>query len=343
VNHRTCLAIALCLVASLVRGAAAAPGDGAVPGNDAPAGGPAPTADATRRQIDALIRDAADGRATLGLLQRAIDLSIAFGAPAWNAGDHDACAGFYAKTADSLCAAFDAPAAASGPARVVLTDLRGALDRVAKSADVDANAWTMRYVFDKATVAVGLQSSRSAAMVSLGQQCAARASFRDAADAHADAVACLRELRGLPVEQIPIPCRYAPLALGDALFALRKFDESAAAVVEGLAYIPDLATQGGDLRRRFGDAAMYKALVDDLKAAADVKPDDAPLRFLVGYHLYFTGQRDAAREHLERAQKLDPKLAAAERLLNPPAGDRPPPPAPKVPPTARPLPKNGDL
>ena len=310
---------------------------------DAPPREATPSESATRRQIDALIAAAPGRRATLGLIQRAIDLSIAFGAPTWNNGDHDACARFYVNTGQSLCAAFEARAAASDPARLILKDLRAALDRAAKSTDVDANAWTMRYVFDKTSIAVGLQTGRSSAMVDLGQQSSARSAFPDTADAYADATAALHELDGLPTEQIPIAARFAPFALGDALFAQRRYAESAAAVADGLKYIPDLAAQAGDLRKRFPDPAMYRLLADDLRAAADKKPDDAGLQFLYGYHLFFTGQRPAAKDYLERALKLDPKLSAADKLLNPPATSEPPTERPNKPPTERRPPRNGDL
>src|SRR5438105_4394608 len=103
-----------------------------------------PDESAVRQQVDALIAAAPSHRATLGTLQGAMELSISFGAPAWNARDHDACCRFYVKSGESLSAGFAAKEAATAPARALLDDLKSALDRVHQSTDVDANAWTMR-------------------------------------------------------------------------------------------------------------------------------------------------------------------------------------------------------
>ncbi len=300
-----------------------------------------PDASDTRKQIDALIQDAPDHRATLGLMQTAMELSISYGAPAWNAGDHDACCKFYVKTAQSLCAAFDGPKNASEPAQTILKSLHTALDRVATSTDVDANAWTMRYVFDKTEVAVAVQSGRSAAMAALGSECAARSSYQDATDAYTEASAALHELQGLPIESIKLSTRYTPFALGDALFAQRKYAEAAAAIDDGLKFIPDYAAQAGDIRKNFENPALYRVLIDDLRAAADKKPDDASLQFLYGYHLYFTGQRPQAKAYLERAKKLDSNLTGVGKLLSAPNAVKPPPMIDTPP--VRPLPRNGDL
>src|SRR3954468_10371718 len=104
---------------------AAAPGDEKAPPDDTAV----PDEKTARAGVDALIRGftAAHKPATLGLIEEAIDQSIAFGAPAYNAGDRAACARFYRKTAESLLAAFpdDAtPPAATDPARKALADLR---------------------------------------------------------------------------------------------------------------------------------------------------------------------------------------------------------------------------
>src|SRR2546429_6865887 len=85
----------------------------------------------TRHQVDTLIAAAPNHRATLGTLQGAMELSISFGAPAWNLRDHDACCRFYVKTGESLVAAFaaaDHPDRATPPARAALEDVTSALD-----------------------------------------------------------------------------------------------------------------------------------------------------------------------------------------------------------------------
>ena len=278
-----------------------------------------PAQAAARQAVDGLIKAAPGNRATLGRLNAAMETSINFGAPTWNAGDHAACCHFYVKTGQSLCDAFDAPAGATDPARIILADLHGALDRVSKCTDVDANAWTMRYVFEKTAVAIDLQITRCQQMNALGQQNATRSSFVDAADAFTDATAALHELRGVPLEELPDSCRSTPLALSDALFALQEFPEAAASVEDGLIYLPDLAESKLDLHQHFSDPAAYQALLGALRTAIEQKPTDASLQLLYGYHLFFTGQRDDARPYLQKAQKLDPNLTAPGKLLSAPA------------------------
>jgi tetratricopeptide (TPR) repeat protein len=285
---------------------------------------------ATRAQVDELIRKAPEGRATLGTLQGTIELSISFGAPAWNARDHDACCRFYMKTAESLCTTFAAPERATPAARAALTDLRTALDRAHQSTDVDANAWTMRYAFDKTLLSASIEAQRAIQLLALGQECAARSQFADAGNAFATATASLRELDGQPVDHIPVACRFAPLAWSDALFGQKQYGSAAAAVEQGLHFIPEWPSTKGDLRKHFADSAIYQLLFEDLRAAAARQPGDAPMQFLLGYHLYFTGQRDAARPYFERALKIDAKHAGAARMLeeyDPNRPKRPPPPS----------------
>src|SRR5579862_1494979 len=63
---------------------------------------------ATRQKIDQVIASckADKSKATLGVIVESVELSISFGAPAWNLNDRKACADFYAKTAQSLVDAF---------------------------------------------------------------------------------------------------------------------------------------------------------------------------------------------------------------------------------------------
>jgi tetratricopeptide (TPR) repeat protein len=286
---------------------------------------------ATRARVDELIRKAPDGRATLGTLQGTIELSISFGAPAWNSRDHEACCRFYVKTGESLCAAFAAPERATPAARAALGDLKTALDRVRQSTDVDANAWTMRYAFDKTLVSASIEAQRTIQLLELGQDCAARSQFADAGNACATATASLRELDGQPLEHIPVACRFAPLAWSDALFGQKQYAAAAAAVEQGLHFIPEWPSTKGDLRKHFADAAVYQLLFEDLRAAAAREPNDAPVQFLLGYHLFFTGQRDAAKAYFERALKLDARHAGAARMLEEYDPNRPKRPPPALP------------
>ncbi len=299
-----------------------------------------PTEAEARIQVDNLIDQAPQHRITLGRIEGAMAASISFGAAAWNQGDHAACCRFYVKTGQSLCDAFAGDAAATAPARQVLNDLKSALDRVSKSTDIDANAWTMRFVFDLADIANADEAERSVRLVALGRQCLARSEFHDAATAFSQAATALHELEGQPLERLPVPCRFAPLALGDALFGERRFNEAAAAVEDGLISLPQWPTTAIDIRESFGNHALYELLLDDLRAAVAAHPDDAELQFLLGYQLYFTGRRDEAKSYFQTALKLNPNHSAAKTFLN--ASSAPLKTTPATPPPATPS-RNGDL
>jgi tetratricopeptide (TPR) repeat protein len=86
--------------------------------------------------------------------------------------------------------------------------------------------------------------------------------------------------------------------------------------VDGLHFVPQWPSVNQDIRKHFGDVAVYNLLMDDLRAAAEKNPDDGSLQFLLGYHLYFTGQRDAAKTYFERVLKNDPNHAAAREFLD---------------------------
>lgn len=280
-----------------------------------------------RRQVDRAIAQTPGHRATLGLLEKTMELSISFGAPAWNNADHEACSRFYVKTGQSLCAAFADADQSSPAARGVLDDLKAALDRVKQSTDADENAWTLRFVFDKTAILAGLEAERAARLVALGQASAARSHFVDAASAFSAATDSLHELQGQTLSEIPLPCRYAPLALSEALFGQKQYAQAASAVAEGLTFVPELPAANLDLRTHFADAALYKLLLDDLRATAAAHPDDAGLQLLVGYHLFFTHQREAAKPFLEKALKLDPKNHGAQALIDAYSPSRENPPA----------------
>jgi tetratricopeptide (TPR) repeat protein len=277
---------------------------------------PVPDSAMVRRQIDELINNPPNHKCTLGTLRGAMNLSISYGAPAWNAADHDACAKFYIQTGQSLCKSSPTADSASETARPILDDLKSALKRVDGSDDTDANAWTMRYVFDKTEIGAQTEADRGVRLVGLGEETFARGQYDDAANAFGSATQSLRELDGESLDLIPPLCRYAPLALSDALFAQKKYKESAAAIHEGLHFFPSIGDEKLDLRKHFSDPALYRILSDDLKDAATAHPDDAGLQFLMGYHLYFTGHHEDAKPYFEKSAKLDPNDAGAKQMLD---------------------------
>ncbi|HWE04224.1 MAG TPA: hypothetical protein VG326_17595 [Tepidisphaeraceae bacterium] len=296
----------------------------------------APDAGAVRRQIDARIHSFQNQKkkATLGFIQQAIALSIGYGAEAYNAGDRAGCFQFYAATADSLIAAFPDEKSATESARRALGDLKAARERTLKNTDPDRNAWTMRYAFDKTQIAWELQVGSSQGLMRLGAENFAKSQFEEAQDAYESAIQSLAELDGQTLRQIPIACRFAPLALANTLFAQKQYKAAAEAVTPGLRYLPEWPAITIDLRSLHHDPAEYESLMEDLQAKANAAPQDANLQFLLGYELYFTGKKAAANEQFQRTLKIDPNHAGAKTLLHP--GQRPDDDEPAAPPAKEP-------
>ena len=166
---------------------------------------------ASRKKIDDLITSFKKEKspATLGLIQESMDLSIDFGAPTWNAGDHAACFEFYRRTAQSLVENF-ADGSATPAAAAALADLKTAIARVKDSTDVDKNAWALRYAFDKTQLACESKFSEMTAMLSLGSDYLARQDIDDAHDAFTQVKALLPEMKGRDTAKLPPICCSRP-------------------------------------------------------------------------------------------------------------------------------------
>jgi len=278
-----------------------------------------PDAGAVRRQIDAGIKSfqRQKKKATLGLIQQSIGLSISYGAPAYNAGDRTACYRFYADTADALVTAFADETQATHAGWKALTDLKIARDHTRQNADPDRNAWTMRYAFDKTQIAVELEIGSATGLMRLGAQNFQQSHFPEAQDAYESSERSLHELDGQSLELIPVGVRFAPLALANALFAQKQYKPAADAVANGLRALPEWPAITLDLRSLHHDPAEYESLIEDLQAKIKATPDDASLQFLLGYEYFFTGKKTAAREQFEQTLKLDPKHVGANLFLHP--------------------------
>ena len=246
-------------------------------------------------------------------------MSIAYSAEAYNAGDHAGCFRFYAPRR-LACHGVCRRKIRHPPARRALADLKAARDRTLKNADADHNAWTMRYAFDKTQIAWELQVGSSQGLMRLGGENFSKSQFDEAQDAYESAIQSLAELDGQPLRQIPIACRFAPLALANALFAQKQYKSAADAVTSGLHYLPEWPAITLDLRTLHHDPAEYEGLLEDLQAKAEAAPEDANLQFLLGYELYFTGEKAAGRT-IPAGAEDDPNHAGAKMLLHP--GQRP--------------------
>jgi tetratricopeptide (TPR) repeat protein len=278
----------------------------------------APNENVTRRQIDKLIKEYQDGekKATLGMVQEAISLSISFGAPTYNQGDHESCFRFYAKTAKALCVAFPDETLATPAARASLLDLKAALERSTKSTDVDRNAWSMRFAFDRTQLACTLQTEHIQGLVEMGSQYFKRAQYEEAQDAYQSAATQLAELEGQRLEEIAPDCRFAPMALANAQFAQKNYKEAVASIQLGLKYFPNWPSVTLDPRGLHRDPAEYEDLISDLEDKAKKDEKDTALQFLLGYEYHFTGKRAAAKAQFEKTMKLEPDHAAAKLFLD---------------------------
>jgi tetratricopeptide (TPR) repeat protein len=292
----------------------------------------APNEQATRKKIDQLIQRWTEGkkRATLGLLSDAISLSIAYGAPTYNQGDRESCFKFYARTAQSLCAAFPDQASATEAAWKSLTDLQAALDRAKKFADVDRNAWSMRYAFDKNNLALAIVTEHMQTLVRMGDECFKRGQYEESEDAFKQAAGMLAETEGQKPSDIPLECRYARVALGHAYFAQRKFKDASVMLVAGLKDVPEWPGMTIDLRGFHKDPAEYEDTLAELEAQVKKSPEDALLQFLLGYEYFYTGKRVAAKEAMMKVQSVQPDNEAAriyvkkvEALMKPGMEDPP--------------------
>jgi tetratricopeptide (TPR) repeat protein len=299
-----------------------------------------PDAAVVRKMIDGQISSfqTQKKKATLGLVQNTIALSISYGAPAYNNGDHAGCYYFYAATADALVAAFPDASSATEVAHRAIGDLKAASDRAKQSKDADRNAWAMRYAFDKTQLEWEVEVESITGLMRLGTENFQKSQFEEAQDAYESAGRGLLEFDGQPLAVIPPDCRFAPLALANALFAQKQYKLAADAVTEGLRFLPEWRVAKLDLRSLHHDTAEYEALIDDLQTKVKAAPDDASLQFLLGYEYFFTGKKAAAKEQFEKTLKLDPQNAGAEQLLHPeknPAPDSAPLPPTETKPTVK--------
>jgi tetratricopeptide (TPR) repeat protein len=290
-----------------------------------------PDETAARQQVNDLIKSFHDAhkKATPGLIQQAIALSISFGAPAWNKGDHAACARFYMTTAQNLVDVFAGRDAATAAARSALDDLQFALDRAHFYNDDDRSAWSLRFAFDKNQITCELAAQKAQALVALGEEYLKRSRLPEGEDAMRSAVASLAELDGEPDDAIPLPARYAPMALANALFAEQNFEDASVAVLKGLTYIPQWPAVPIDLRDAAASPEEYDANLSALESKSKAQPQNASLQFLLGYQYWFTGRRADATDRFHETLKLDPKHPGAQIFLNPDA-DKILPPKPRA-------------
>jgi len=141
-----------------------------------------PDPDSVRSQIDVLIAKRLNHNlpANLGLLHEACALSINYGAPAYNDGDHEACMAFYRATIASLMKAFPGVQGTSPLAARDLKELEAAAERSHVAVDVERQAWSLRFGFDQVDLAYRLAEATAQAQVQCGAQYFSRGDFAEA-------------------------------------------------------------------------------------------------------------------------------------------------------------------
>ena len=91
-----------------------------------------------------------------------------------------------------------------------------------------------------------------------------------------------------------------PLAyflLAQVRTARGEYAEAVTAIRDGMKRAPDWPATGFRIRELYGkNPRRFDEHLVELRRASDARPDDATLAFLMGYHLWFLGERgDAAK------------------------------------------------
>lgn len=102
-------------------------------------------------------------------------------------------------------------------------------------------------------------------------------------------------------------------------FAAGQYAESVASVRDGMKLSPDWPTSGFKPKEWYGDApAGFDIHLADLRRAADANPAEPTLAFLLGYQLWFSGDRPAARKLFAAAAPRVRDATAIDRFLRVP-------------------------
>lgn len=249
-----------------------------------------------------------------GVLRECVTETLAFGVPAYNAGNHEECARFYLKTADSLCDAFPGGSRCTPSGSRGLADLKAALERAAKAKGPEGQAWAMRFAFDKIMIAWESAATQLRALMSLASQNFGGGRYAEAAEAFGEAADLLEDVMGEEFSASDVGLRGASLMKAHACLAQGLWPEAVRAITAGLAYVPDFPKGPFDLRAIFR-ADRYEEILGRLKASLEASPEDADLSFLLGYVQFHSGRKDEARRHLEKALKIAPSHAGAKLYL----------------------------
>jgi len=108
----------------------------------------------------------------------------------------------------------------------------------------------------------------------------------------------------------------ARFAYGQTLLALGQYQSAAEAIRQGLALDLTWPQVQMDLRSAYGDPSEFARQLGKLETYLAAHPEDADARFLLAYNLYFSGQKDRAREEFSRLAQANPLDKAPELFLD---------------------------
>ncbi len=276
-----------------------------------------------RAHIDDLIAaaTAAHAPARLGLVHEVIQLSISYGAPAYNRGSIGPCGDFYATSAAALIAAFPAAKDSSTAAAPAFADLRDGIARAAAAVaanDAEHKAWTMRCAFDLADLEWTSSLARCQGQVGVAQQWFRRGDFAEAALAAGQADQVLDEIRTDDPTDLPFQLRLAPVYAGQALLETGDATRAAQVIAAGLPEVPEMiAASDIDLSGMYGDPAHFAVTTAKIADAVPKDPGNADLHFLLGYLYRFSKHPDEAASELQKVLAIDPHHAGALAITQP--------------------------
>lgn len=103
--------------------------------------------------------------------------------------------------------------------------------------------------------------------------------------------------------------------LAQARTARGEYAEAVAAIRDGMRRAPDWPASGFNLKEVYGPGAAFDRHLADLREAADADPDDPAVGFLLGYHLWFLGEKAEAVKRFRKATKQARDNGIIERFL----------------------------
>jgi tetratricopeptide (TPR) repeat protein len=106
------------------------------------------------------------------------------------------------------------------------------------------------------------------------------------------------------------------MLLGQSLFQTGNYNEAAGATEAAMNLLPEdkWGAAVENYKQLYGNIQNYTDQLKALEKARDAKPDDAAIRFLLGFHFGYLGYPKQAVRELDKAVELQPRDPAARKL-----------------------------